>query len=134
MSVCKVLWLPLSLLLSTHILAAPGVSDDNARVATEVNQSNASDNNSINTQGRKVNEEHRKAIEAHIRHSNYQVRLLMRSASMSNIDTVLDAIDALRKTNEKCVQHIELCRDVDTASNTAGVSSPLQSFGVDSKL
>ncbi|MCY1263426.1 hypothetical protein D9M68_371710 [compost metagenome] len=109
MHITKVLWLlPLSLLLHPDLSAAQGASDTDA--------------------------DHQKAIEAHIRHSNHQLSLLLRSASMANIDTVLDSMDAIRQGNEACIQHMKHCHGPDASTHTAGVSGSIPAAGADSKL
>ncbi|MCY1219215.1 hypothetical protein D9M72_311810 [compost metagenome] len=109
MHIAKVLWLlPFSLLLYPGLLAAQGASDADA--------------------------DHQQAIEAHIRHSNHQLSLLLRSASMANIDAVLDSMDAIRHGNEACIQHMKHCHGPDASSHTAGVSGSIPAAGADSNL
>ncbi|WP_146036009.1 hypothetical protein [Pseudomonas sp. LFM046] len=136
MRISKVLWLfPVSLLLYSDLLAAHGASNTNAEAAVTVHppRKTASDK-SLSAQGVDIGADHQKAIEAHVRHSNHQIRLLLRSASMSNIDAVLKSMDAIRQGNEACAQHIEQCRKLDASSRTADVSEQLSPAGANSKL
>ncbi|MCY1293128.1 hypothetical protein D9M68_743160 [compost metagenome] len=136
MNISKTLWLlQVSLLLYPNLLPAYAASNASAPAAVEVQSSSkAAPEKSLSVQGSKVSSDHRKVIEAHVRHSNHQIRLLLRSASMANIDAVLHSIDVIRQGDEECVQHIERCRSSDASSNTAGVSNPLPAFDVDSQL
>jgi hypothetical protein len=135
-SISKAIWLlQVSLLLYPVLLEAHEASSANVKTAVEVHSSNkAASNKSHSPQGDGVGADHRKAIEAHIRRSDQQIRLLLRSASMSNIDDVLHSMDAIRQGDEACVQHIEHCRNLDASPNTADVSRPLPPFDSDAKL
>ncbi|MDT4852621.1 hypothetical protein FQZ97_868580 [compost metagenome] len=131
MSISKAIWLlQVSLLLYPVLLEAHEASSASVKTAVEVHSSNKSHS----PQGDDVGADHRKAVEAHIRRSDQQIRLLMRSASMSNIDDVLHSMDAIRQGDEACVQHIEHCRNLDASPNTADVSRPLPPFDSDAKL
>ncbi|WP_147411224.1 hypothetical protein [Pseudomonas cavernicola] len=66
-----------------------------------------------------LSQDHRRAIKEHVRDSNYRINLLLRSASMANIDSALDMIKAIQITNQECMKNIERCKDAEATPNTA---------------
>lgn len=55
----------------------------------------------------------------HLRDSNYRINLLLRSASMANIDSVLDKVSAIKESNQACMKDIEKCKSAEVTPNTA---------------
>ncbi|MDT4831551.1 hypothetical protein FQZ97_650650 [compost metagenome] len=88
----------------------------------------------ISTKAGAIGVDHRRAIEAHVRQSDHRILMLLRSATMSNIDSVLKSIDAIRRSNEECIERFERCREIDAAPSTAVVSKAAPPSGSDSKL
>ncbi|MCY1357607.1 hypothetical protein D9M69_441080 [compost metagenome] len=139
MSISKSLWLlHVSLLLCPGVLQAHEPSDATARSTFEKHMpADAAPRKSGAAQKSDVggpDHAHRRAIEAHISESDYRIVLLLRSATVSNIDAVLDSIDAIRRSNEACVERLERCRRADALTDTANASTPLGPFGPDSQM
>ncbi|MCY1370954.1 hypothetical protein D9M69_580750 [compost metagenome] len=82
----------------------------------------------------KIGVDHRRAIEAHVRQSDHRILTLLRSATLSNIDSVLKSIDAIRQSNEECIQRFERCREIDAVPSTAEISKVAPPSDFDSKL
>lgn len=68
--------------------------------------------------------DHQRAIEDHISQSEYRIRLLLRTANMANIDSVLDTIEAIRRSNRECVKRYESCGQTPATPTTAEASRP----------
>ncbi|MFC5696245.1 hypothetical protein ACFPU0_11830 [Pseudomonas sp. GCM10022186] len=128
MKVSKPIWLlQVSLLLYPVVLPAHEPPHTRAGVEKSFLKSTASDKPppTAKVDTVQLSADHRRAVEAHVRYSDYRILLLLRSATMSNIDSVLDAIDALRRSNQECAQRFDRCRGFDAVPNTADASKAL---------
>ncbi|HEP9159994.1 TPA: hypothetical protein VDV10_004060 [Pseudomonas aeruginosa] len=132
---------PFGWLLSASLLLCPNLFAANEASSTSVqagpvahSAQRAELDKSHATREVGVEADHRKAIETHIQRSEQQIRRLLRSASMSNIDEVLESMDAIRRGDAACVQRIDQCRNLGAWPSTAEVSRPSSPFNADSNL
>jgi hypothetical protein len=127
MSITRALWaLLVSLMLYSGVLPADPASDSAPNtVVRKASTDSATGGKVTGFQQADVDareKDHQRAIEEHISHSEYRIRLLLRTANMANIDSVLDTIDAIRRSNRDCVKRYELCTQTAAVPTTAEVS------------
>jgi multidrug efflux pump subunit AcrB len=133
MNISPVGWLlSASLWLCSSLFVANGASSTNTQTGPIAHSSKSVESGTSQaTQEVEVRADHRKAIEAHLRRSDQQIRRLLRSASMSNIDEVLESIDVIRQGDEACIQQMDRCRNLDASPSTAEVLRPSPPFDSD---